>query len=234
MSTTLYRGTGISVAGVGADPGPNQLVACFTGLGTDPNGPADGQRAQATYFQSLYPGGDWLIWGWSQVGWHLTDATLECENLWKIMQSGNARGPYTHFLFDGHSFGGSFLHFFIWWLSLNHPEATIDLVRFLDPVPNPYDSRPWLLPMRSVRRAMQWTQHNGMALDPLLFWERFGPNGTPLIPDDNSRSIETVDFPGQLIATIDHIRIVTDPRVWGPSLQAMIQAVTPAAPSANP
>jgi hypothetical protein len=209
---------------VGSGPQPNPLNLCFTGLFTDPAGAACGQRAQALQFQALYPGSDFILWSWAQDGAgnvisSIADAVKECEQLYTIMLAGNYNGPYTHFLADGHSFGGSFCHFFIWWLSKWHPEITISLARFLDAVPNPYDGNPWFLPMAHVTRAMQWTQHNGMG-----WFEPIGPNGSPLEPDDPTRTIESVDFPFGT-ANMSHCALVADPRVWTPSLAAMRAAV---------
>lgn len=227
MIANLVRGTSPATAdfSVGAAPSPNILNLAFTGLGCDPNGDADGQRPQCEEFAALY-GSDFAIWSWSRDGWSLANAIKECDELYDVIHAGNGRGAYTHLLMSGHSFGGSFLHFFIEWLTKWHPEIKINLARFLDPVPNPYDFNPWTLPMVSVMRALQWTQSNGMG----PFLQVFGPNGKPLSPD-GAGVIEGVAFPGEFWPTINHVSLVVDKRVWGPSLVAMQEAVTPDAPT---
>ena len=218
MSFVLVSGKPLVGASLDAARYTNPLNLCFTGLGTDPNGAANGQRAQAKEFQAMFPGSDFLIWSWSKIGWGLPDAIKECEQLYAQMIAGNANGPYTHFIGSGHSFGGSFWHFFIWWLSVVHPDADVALARFLDPVPNFYDNKPWNLPVKHVDRSMQWTQCAGAG-----WYSPFFPNGTPLVSDDPARPIESVKF--GFWSGINHLSLVADDRVWLPSKTAMIQAV---------
>src|SRR5579872_5767746 len=99
MSFKLFRGadrlklmTGEPLKAVS---GCNPLNLCFTGLFTDPNGAADGQRAQSTEFQDLYPGSDFILWSWAQMGngsaiSSIADAVKECEAIYELMIAGNA------------------------------------------------------------------------------------------------------------------------------------------------
>lgn len=195
----------------------NILNMCFTGFTTDQNGPACGQREQADLFLSQHPGSDYLIWSWAQLGWGTAHAVEECVQLAAVIKRGNARGAYTRIIASGHSFGGNFLLYFLWYLSSQCPDISVHLARFLDPVPNADDTCSWVIPP-NVKRGMQWTQKNGMG-----WWFRIGPNGTPIL--NGFAVVESVYFPMELIPTIDHISLVTHPLVWAPSLDAMNAAV---------
>lgn len=230
MSYRLYSGINRFLERSIVDPAttpapvdsPNPLNICLSGFTTDPTGAADGQRTQATQFQDLYPGSDFAIWAWDQDGWGYGAAIAECQGLIALIRAGNARGAYSHVLTSGHSFGGCFLEFFLNWLPVNAPDVVINLARFLDPVPNVFDTGPWIVPLgpTTVQRAMQWTQHNGLG-----WWFLLGPNGTPLISSAPPLEIESVDFPFGT-ANMNHVLLPADDRVWTPSLKAMIEAVT--------
>jgi len=202
------------IAGSAPLDSENILNIVLTGFTTDPSGPSCGQRAQADEFLSQHPGSDYLIWSWAQLGWGREHALEECNQLADVIQRGNARGLYTRIVASGHSFGGNFLLYFLWYLYNHWPAIVVHLARFLDPVPNADDVCLWQLPT-NVERAMQFTQKNGMG-----WWFRIGPNGTPV-----TGVSESVHFPLELIPTIDHISIVSHPDVWGPGLAAMNDAV---------
>lgn len=226
MGFKIYRGSHVAYglpkvkAGDPSPPSINLLNLVFTGFLTDPNSDADGQRTQAMQIQAMYPGSDFLVWSWSQDGYTTGDANQECAQLLAVMQAGNARGPYTHFIADGHSFGGCFLAFFMDYLAANAKDISVALARYIDPVPNVTETNPWTIPLgTTVKRAMQFTQACGMG-----WWFILGPNGSPLVPalETDTTLLTSLSFP---LGTrgMNHIAIITDPRVWLPSL-AMIQA----------
>lgn len=214
------------------DPSPNLLHLMFTGLGADPDGPAAGMRRQAETLVEAYPGSTYAIVSWDQDGWGEAAAIRLCKDLANIIVRGNTHGPFTKFIFRGHSFGGCFLVYFLNWVVSQSSLMGLvaDLVVLLDPVPEMtlaenggptafVGRTPWTLPMDHIALAYQFLQHNGMA-----WWFPLGPNGTAVVDPTDSGRLLTIDVTTWPAPKIYHSDVPGDPRTWDMQLK-LIQEV---------